>query len=135
MSGEFRVVRDALLWGVAAAVPVGAIAYLARGGDGAASALIALGLVLANCFVSALVSAFAGKLSKFGAMLVSLPSFAIRMSAIAAALVLLKGRSFVDEPTFALCFGLALTAALVLQARSMRRTPWLALTFDAEATR
>jgi len=130
MSGETRMLRHALLWSVVAAGPVVGIAAGVRGSSGAASAAIAIGIVLANAAVAAGISAFVGRRHSLAAGFVSLPSFALRMGAILAALAALKNASFIDRPTFALTFGLAVTAVLVLEARSFKRTPWLALTFE-----
>lgn len=132
MSGEMRLVRSALGWGLVAAVPVGGLAYLARGADGAVSALIALGIVLANAVAAAALSALAGRLHSLAAGFVSLPSFMVRMGAIFVALAFLKNASFIDPPTFALTFGMAVTAVLVLEARSWKRTPWLVAAFDTQ---
>ena len=130
MSAEARMVRPAVLWSVAASVPVVGIAYAARGNHGAASAAVAIGIVLLNALAAAAISAWAGRLHSLAAGFVSLPSFAVRMGAILVALAALKNASFIDRPTFALTFGAAVTAVLVLEARGYVRTPWLALTFD-----
>ena len=129
-----RMAKGALMWGAAAAMPAAGIAYVVRGRNGALSTLIALGIVLANAAAAAIVSAFAGKRSALGAAAISMPSFAVRMAAILAALGMLKNASFVDEPTFALTFGLAVTAVLHMEAKAWKRTPWVAMTFDKKPT-
>ena len=134
MSAEARMVRPALLWSLAASVPVVGIAYAVRGDHGAASAAVAIGIVLINAVAAAAISAFAGKLHSLAAGFVSLPSFAIRMGAILVVLAALKNASFIDKPTFALTFGAAVTAVLVLEARGYIRTPWLALTYGKKET-
>lgn len=132
MSGELRLVRGALRWGGVALAPVAGIAFLLRGQDGAISASLALVLVLANAGLSALISAVAGKLTPSAPMMISLPSFAVRMALIAAVLVALQGRSFLDEPVFAATFGLSILFVIVAEAKSWRRTPWIALAFSPE---
>jgi hypothetical protein len=129
MSGEMRVVRGVLVWGCAAAVPIAAVALAARGAHGGITAAIAVAIVLGNVALSAAISALAGRANQFGAAMIALPSFAIRLSAIAAILVALEGRAFVDKTVFAVVFGASLVAVLFMEARAMRRTPWLALTF------
>ena len=128
------MVRPALLWSFVASVPAVGIAYLARGDHGAASAAVAIGIVLLNAIAAATISAFAGRLHTLAAGFVSLPSFAIRMGLILVALAALKNASFIDKPTFALTFGVAVTAVLVLEARGYIRTPWLALTYGKKET-
>src|SRR5438093_849442 len=132
MSGEARIVRPAMMWGLLALPPVAGIAYLARGSHGAISASIALGLVMANAGAAAAISALASRKHVMAAGFVSLPSFAVRMAVILVVLTLLKDASFIDKPTFALTFGAAVTALLVLEARGFKRTPWLALTLEAK---
>jgi hypothetical protein len=127
MSGEARMVRPAMMWGLLALPPVAGIAYLARGKHGAISAAIALGLVLANAGAAAAISALASRKHVLAAGFVSLPSFAVRMAGILVVLTLLKGASFIDKPTFALTFGATVTAVLLLEARGFKRTPWLAV--------
>jgi hypothetical protein len=130
MSGETRMMKYAVLWSLVAAVPAIGIAFAARGRSGAASAAIAIGIVLINAILAAVFSSAAGRLHSLAAGFVSLPSFAIRMAAILVALAALKNASFIDRPTFALTFGVAVTAVLVLEARGYVRTPWLAITLD-----
>ena len=132
MSGETRMVRPAMMWGLIALPVVTGVAYLARGTHGAISASIAAALVLANAITAAAISALAARKHIMAAGFVSLPSFAVRMAGILIVLTLLKGASFIDKPTFALTFGAAVTAVLVLEARSFRKTPWLAMTFEAK---
>jgi hypothetical protein len=130
MSGETRMVKHAVVWCLVAALPVIGIAFAARGGSGAASAGIAIGIVLTNAVLAAVFSSAAGRIHSLAAGFISLPSFAIRMGAILVALAALKNASFIDRPTFALTFGVAVTAVLVLEARGYIRTPWLAINFD-----
>jgi hypothetical protein len=127
MSGEMRMVRDALFLGALAAPVAAAAAYLARGLDGALSAFVALGIVLGNAALSAAASAIAGRRSASTAAAVALPSFAFRMLGIFVAMALLARAPFVDRPTFALTFGVAVAVVIALEARTWKRTPWIAL--------
>ena len=131
VSGELRLVRGALGWGMVATILASCVLFGARGRSAGISVLIACGLVLANVAVSALISAGAGRLSMTGSMMIALPSFAIRMSLIATVLTFLQGSSAIDAPVFALSFGAAILAVIILEARTWKRTPWLALAFDA----
>lgn len=123
-----RMVKSALGWGTAVALPGIAIAYLLRGRDGALSAAIAIGIVLANAGAAGAISALAGRISTATAALVSLPSFTFRMMMVLTAFALLQGKTFIDETTFGIAFGLSV--AVVLAAESVRwaRTPWISLT-------
>lgn len=127
------MVRGALAWGALAALPAAGVAYAVRGNGGFLSVLIAVGLVLSNAGIAALVSALAGRWGATAAGFAALPSFAARMAGVFAALVALRGASFVDEPTFALAFGLAVTAVLVWESMRWKRTPWLALTIKEKS--
>jgi hypothetical protein len=130
--GELNIVRPAVLWGGASALPAAAVAYLIRGRTGAYSALIAVGIVLLNALLAGVVSEFAGRVHGLASGFIALPSFFVRMGAILASLTALKGASFIDKPTFALSFGAAITVVLGLEARSFKRTPWLVKTFGID---
>jgi hypothetical protein len=134
LSGELRLVRDVLVWGTLAMLVAAGLLFGVRGGPGALSVILAGGLVIANALVSALISTAAGRLSPTGAMMISLPSFAVRLSLIAGAMTFLKGRSFIDEPVFAAAFAVTILAVIVFEARAFKRTPWLVLTFDTEGS-
>ncbi|HVL33968.1 MAG TPA: hypothetical protein VM600_10360, partial [Actinomycetota bacterium] len=128
-----RLVRLALIWGSASAIPVTVIAYLVRGRDGAISALIALGIVLANAATAGLISGLAARFSTYASAMISLPSFSFRMIGIFTALASLKGRSFIDDPTFASTFAVAVVTVIWLEALAWKRTPWIALTLKEKA--
>ncbi|HEX9696654.1 MAG TPA: hypothetical protein VGB64_10140 [Actinomycetota bacterium] len=128
-SGELRMVRGAMVAVSAATPPVAAIAWIVRGPEGAASVIIAVAIVLANAFVSALVLAVAVKRSPLMGPSLQMPSYAFRMAGIVFTLAKLRNASFVDPPTFAICFAVAVVATLAIEARIYKRTPWAALTF------
>jgi hypothetical protein len=129
VNGELRLAKPAIGWTLVAAAPITGIAFLVRGGHGAISALIALGIVLANAAISAGLSAAAGRVSFALAGIVSFPSFLLRLAGIAAAFTLLGRYSMIDRTTLAVTFGIGLVAVLALEARAWRRIPWLTLTF------
>lgn len=133
MSGEVRLVIAALKWGLIAAAPISGVAYLARGMEGSTSALIALGIVLANAGIAAGLSGLAGRAGATMPAMISIPSFGMRMLAVFGAMAWLKGRSFIDQPTFALTFGFAVFAVIVLESLQWKRTPWIALTLKEKA--
>ncbi|MGZ4105056.1 MAG: hypothetical protein ACXVP8_07315, partial [Actinomycetota bacterium] len=98
------------------------------------SAAVAIGIVVANAAVAAVLSAAAGRISFTAAGLVSFPSFFLRLGGIAAAFTALGRLSVIDRGTLAVTFGLALVFVLALEARAWKRTPWLALTFKEESS-
>lgn len=128
-NGELRMVRGALLVVAAATPPAAAIAWLARGPNGAISAVIAVAIVLANAFVSAAILAVAVKRSILMGPSLQMPSYTFRMAGILFVLAKLRNASFIDVPTFAACFAAAVVATLAAEARVFKRTPWVALTF------
>lgn len=132
MSGEGRIVKDALLFGPAVAGAGAIVLGVTRGSAAAASVLIASALILGNAGLSAGISAVAGRITPTGPAMVSLPSFALRLSLLFSMMAWLTGKSFVDETVFAISFACALVFTLVMEARAWRRTPWLALTFDSK---
>jgi len=132
VSAEFRIVRGALKWGAIAAGPAGALMFLARGPEAALSVLLAIGLVLANAAVGALISATAAKVSTLASAAVALPSFFARMAGVIAALVALSTAGFIDLPVFALAFGACVVAVQGIEAVRWMRTPWIALAFLEE---
>jgi hypothetical protein len=123
------MVTGALLSGGAALPVVTGIAYVVRGGDGAAAAAIALAIVLANFALSGVISVLAGRRQPILSAFVGLPSYAIRMPLVLTTLVALDDRAFIDEPTFAAVFGAGVAGILAYEWSAWKRTPWLALTF------
>jgi len=128
---EFRVAYRALA-GVALATAVAAVTIIPwRGTEGAVSVALAGAVVFGNLLVAASLSALAGRFSPHAAMLISMPSFAIRMAVIVALLTLLRNRPFIDAPAFAAAFAAAVVLVTALEAYSWKRTPWLVLTFGS----
>ena len=129
MSGEMRLTKGAVLWTAIAAVPASVVAGLVDGGRGVLSVTIATAIVLANALASAGISMLAGRLSRTGAAMIALPSFAVRMALVVALLELVKLTHLVVPAIFAATFGTAVALVLFIEARTYKRTPWLALTF------
>jgi hypothetical protein len=127
-----RIARGALAWGAVVAVPATGLGYLLRGPAGAASVAVGVGLILANTAASAGLSTIAGRFSPVGGAMMSLPSFAFRLTMLFAALAVIDGRAFIDEPSFVIAFVGALVLVLAMEARAWRRTPWLVLSFGQE---
>lgn len=129
MSGEFRMVKAAVILCLAAAVPAAVAAWLVRGPNGAAGVGMALALVLANTVIAAAVLVWAGKRWPLLAPAVAMPSYAFRMAGLVFAMAKLRHASFVDAPAFAIAFGAAVVFTLFAEARAYGKTPWAALTF------
>jgi hypothetical protein len=129
MSGEMRLTKGAVLVTAGVALPASVIAGLVDGRRGVLSVTIAIAIVLANALAAAGISMFAGRISRTGAAMIAMPSFALRMAVIVAFLELIKPHDLVAPPIFAATFGAAVVLVLVIEARTFRRTPWLALTF------
>ena len=127
-SSEARVVRGALRWGTVASIPAIGIAAWLRGPEGAISVGLAAAMVLANTWIAAALSGWAGRKTAAGAAYMAMPSFFIRMALIFTALSALRNQPFVDAPTFAVTFGVAVSIVMALEIASWRRTPWIALT-------
>lgn len=129
MSGEMRIVRDALRWG-ALLLPVGAVmGFAIRGGEGAASVAAGLLLVLGNSAVAALVVTVVARKNQMMAATAALPSYAIRMALMTLFMALLLQVSFIDKGTFLASICVSVVLTLAIQARTYSRTPWVALTF------
>lgn len=116
---ERIIARDLVRRGLLAA-PVGiAAGALLAGVDGAASVAFALGLVLANFWLSAALLAWATRISYALVMGVALFGFLVRLALVGLAVYLVKDAAWVAE----LPLGLALVAGhlglLLWEARSV----------------
>ena len=133
MKAEGRLVWGALRAGASLVVPGSAIGYLARGVEGAVAVAAALAIVVGNLAASGLVLMLASKGSAVGGLAVTaLPSYAIRMVAVFAAMGAAYASSHIDEMTFTISFAAGLVAILVYECLLWARTPWLALEFGKE---
>lgn len=104
---ERHIAFDLARRGVWIAPAVVLVAALVRGGDGAAGAALALGIVVANFVAAALIVDRVARRSPkvVGGAVVA--GYVVRLGVIFAVLLLLRDASFVDFPTL----GLTLVAA------------------------
>ncbi len=124
------MVRGGLRAGMLATPVVAGIAFAVRGSEGALAAVAAVGIVLANFAVSGFVLEWAARGGRFYYPAMAMPSYAIRMAGVLAALAALRGVDSIDHPTFAVTFGLGVAALLAYECRLYTKTPWLALAFS-----
>lgn len=73
-----------------------------RGGNGAASAGIAVAIVLVNLVLSALALSWAAKVSPTALMAVALGGFLVRMMLVSAVVFVVRDASWIDLPVLAI---------------------------------
>ena len=116
---ERVVAKDLVRRGLLAAPVAIAVGALVAGAGGAASVAFALGLVLANFWVSAALLGWATRISYALVMGVALFGFLVRLALVGLAVYLVKDHGWVEE----LPLGLALVAGhlglLLWEARSV----------------
>jgi hypothetical protein len=98
---EHELARDMIVRALPVLPLVVVVAGLVRGGDGALSAGFGIGLVLANLVLSALLLAWAARVSPYVLMATALGGFLVRMVLVGAALYAVKDRSWADLPVLA----------------------------------
>jgi hypothetical protein len=98
---ERQLARDMIGRALPALPVVVAIAWGARGADGAASAGFAIGLVVANLALSAVLLAWAARVSPVALMATALGGFIVRMALVGVALYAVKDGDWVDLPVLA----------------------------------
>ena len=98
---EHELARDMIVRVLPVLPLVVVVAWIARGGDGAASAAFGIGLVLANLVLSAVLLAWAARVSPYVLMATALGGFIVRMALVGVALYAVKDRSWVDLPVLA----------------------------------
>jgi hypothetical protein len=130
--GESRLIAGAFRAGAVALVPAAGIAWVLRGGPGALAVLIALAIVVANIAVSGLVLMIASRRAPENYPMIAMPSYALRMVAVFAAMAAAHATSAIDQGTFAITFALAVVVILAYECFLWARTPWLALEFGKE---
>jgi hypothetical protein len=81
------------IWVAPALVLLGGVVW---GGDGAASALVAIALVLVNLTLSAVALSWAARVSLTTIMVVALAGFAVRMGLVTLVVFLIRDASWVD---------------------------------------
>ncbi|CAN5747600.1 hypothetical protein BH20ACT2_BH20ACT2_09880 [soil metagenome] len=98
---ERQIASDMVRRGLPAAPVIVIAAWLLAGGDGAWSALTAVGLVLANLVLSALSLGWAARVSLTAIMAVALGGFLVRMALVCGVIVLIQDLAWVDLTTLA----------------------------------
>jgi hypothetical protein len=96
---EREVALDIVKHGVMIAPVVVAVCALIRGGDGASSAAIALGIVLVNFLAAAAIMTRAAKSGPTAIGAAALGGYVLRLAVILVALVLLRHQPWIDLPT------------------------------------
>ena len=96
---EREVALDIVRRGLLVAPVVVAGAGLVRGWDGAASAAIALGIVLVNFLAAAAIMTRAAKSGPTAIGAAALGGYIVRLAVILVALVLLRHQPWIDLPT------------------------------------
>ena len=98
---ERELARDMIVRVLPALPVVVAVAWLVRRADGAASAGFAIAIVLANLVLSAVLLAWAARISPYALMATALGGFIVRMALVGVALYSVKDREWVDLPVLA----------------------------------
>jgi len=99
---ERELVVDIAKRGLMAAPLIVLVGGLARGGAGAASAALALAIVLANLGLSGATLSWAARTSLNLLMIAALGGFLVRMGLVVAIVSALRHESWVDLPTLAI---------------------------------
>lgn len=132
MRGESRLVGGAIRAGGIALVPAAGIAWMLRGRSGALAVVVALAIVVANIAVSGLVLMIASRRAPENYPLIAMPSYALRMFGVFAAMAAVHSTSTIDGPTFTVTFAAGVIGILAYECFLWARTPWLALDFGKE---
>ena len=98
---ERELVLDITKRGLVAAPLIVLVGALARGGAGAASAALALAIVLANLALSGATLSWAARTSLNLLMIAALGGFLVRMGLVVAVVSAVRHESWVDLPTLA----------------------------------
>jgi hypothetical protein len=96
---EREVALDIVRRGVVVAPVIVLVAGLVRGWDGAASAGVAIGIVLLNFLAAAAIMTRAARGGPTAIGIAALSGYIIRLAVIVVALVLLRHRSWIDLKT------------------------------------
>ncbi len=87
--------------GLPAAPVIVAVAALLRGADGAASAALAVAVVLVNLVLAAVTMAWAARISPAALMAAALGGFLVRMAIVTGVVWLVRDEPWIDLPTLA----------------------------------
>jgi len=132
VKAEGRLVWGAMRAGALALVPGAVVAWALRGPGGAAAVAVALGIVVANLGVSAIVLAIAAKRSPSNFPMIALPSYVFRMAGVFAVMGVVYANGGIDDATFTVAFTTGLIGILTYECVLWARTPWLAIEFAKE---
>jgi len=98
---EHELARDMIVRALPVLPLVVLVAWATRGGNGALSAGFGIGLVLANLTLSAVLLAWAARVSPSVLMATALGGFLVRMTLVGFALYLVKDLGWADLPVLA----------------------------------
>ena len=98
---EHELARDMIVRALPVLPLVVVVAWVARGGDGALSAGFGIALVLANLVLSAVLLAWAARVSPSVLMATALGGFLVRMTLVGVALYTVKDFGWTDLPVLA----------------------------------
>jgi len=98
---EHELARDMIVRALPVLPLVVLVAWATRGGNGALSAGFGIGLVLANLTLSAVLLAWAARVSPSVLMATALGGFLARMTLVGVALYLVKDLGWADLPVLA----------------------------------
>jgi hypothetical protein len=99
---ERELARDMVVRALPALPVVVAVAGVARGLDGAASAAFAIAIVLANLALSAALLGWAARISPYVLMGTALGGFILRMALVGVVLFAVQDQRWVDLPVLAI---------------------------------
>lgn len=98
---EHELARDMIVRALPVLPLVVAVAWVVRGADGALSAGFGIALVLANLVLSAVLLAWAARVSPSVLMATALGGFIVRMTLVGVALYTVKDFGWTDFPVLA----------------------------------
>jgi hypothetical protein len=98
---ERALAFDMVKRGLPAAPIIVAVAALLRGADGAASAALAVAVVLVNLVLAAITMAWAARISPAALMAAALGGFLVRMAIVTGVVWLVQDEPWIDLPTLA----------------------------------
>lgn len=119
---EGLIARHMARHAVIAAPAVIAIAAALRGGEGAASAAIGLGLCAANFLIAARILGWAARRSAGAIYGAIFGGFVLRLAVLTGIVLALEPVAFIDIPALVLTLAIAHLALLVWETRSVSLT-------------
>ena len=120
---ELRLARSAAMFLVALGVPVVAIAGLAAGWPGAASAVIGTAVVIGMFLMAGALMSWAARISPAALMGAVLGGYLVRLMIYAGLIVLLRPVAWLSGPSLAISTAVLLVAVLAWEVRVASRNP------------